>query len=189
MSAEDLLFFAAHISLVHLNPSSELVAVWPHHGAPQLMQPYPGSLIAAQTQCPLQAQSAGSVLLAGHIPHGAEPQHQRFVSILENSARRQRCLVATLPALKQSARMAPGFVTATFGTAEAIRPTQVKQVPAAVLVCGKPRFKFRQIARIVFQASNTTDCGYRSQMDTQTLPPADPSEARTLFDPVRLPSI
>ena len=47
--------------------------LWPHPGPTPLVPPGPGRLVAAQAQHSLQAQGAGSVLLAGDEPHRQHP--------------------------------------------------------------------------------------------------------------------
>ena len=60
---------AAHIGFVGLDLAGKAVAAGPHHGPPQLVQPGPGGLVAAEAEGALQPQGAHPVLLAGHEPH------------------------------------------------------------------------------------------------------------------------
>src|SRR5262249_50982094 len=55
-----------------------------NHRSPQLVQPRPSCLIAAQAKHSLQTQSASPVLLARHPPHRAEPLHHRLLGVLQN---------------------------------------------------------------------------------------------------------
>jgi len=64
---------AAHIAFVHLDSAGEEFAPRSYHGASQFMQPRPGRLVALQPEHSLQTQGAGTVLLGGYPPHGAEP--------------------------------------------------------------------------------------------------------------------
>ena len=57
-----------------------------YHRPPQLVQPRPGRLVAAQPENALQTQRAGPVLLRGHVPDRPEPQPQRFARVLEDRA-------------------------------------------------------------------------------------------------------
>ena len=59
-------FRAAHIGFVGLDLAGKVVAAGPHHGPPQLVQPGPGGLVAAEAEGTLQPQGAHPVLLAGH---------------------------------------------------------------------------------------------------------------------------
>lgn len=60
----------APIGLVDLDHAGEFLAPRPDHGPPELVQPLPGRMVAAQTQHALGAQGISSVFLAGDAPDG-----------------------------------------------------------------------------------------------------------------------
>ena len=53
---------------VNVNPAGQPVPIRAHQGCAQLVQPYPGCLVAAMAQVLLQGESAGPMRLAGHQP-------------------------------------------------------------------------------------------------------------------------
>jgi len=53
------------IRFIHFNVSRQSIALRAHHRSPQLVQPGPRRLVAAEAQHALQAQRAGAGLLAG----------------------------------------------------------------------------------------------------------------------------
>ena len=59
---------AVNVDLVHFDPPSQPVPSRTHHGASQLVQPGPPSLVLPQAQDPLQSQCADVVLLSRHPP-------------------------------------------------------------------------------------------------------------------------
>jgi hypothetical protein len=85
---------APHKGLVDLPPARQPIAVRPNHRAPQLVQPRPRGLLAAQAQHLLQRQGAGTGLRAGDGPHRAKPCRQRGSCVLKDRARRPRRLAA-----------------------------------------------------------------------------------------------
>src|SRR5712692_7962885 len=80
------------VSSTYFNPATQPIPVWPDHRPPQLVQPGPGRLVAPQSQNALQAERTGTILLAGDVPHGAKPRHQRFARVLKNRPGRGRGL-------------------------------------------------------------------------------------------------
>src|ERR1700676_763572 len=102
------------------------------------MQPDPCRLITTQPKHSLQAQRAGSVLLAHHVPHGPEPHPQGLPRILENGSRRGRSLVIALAALPQGGTHPPRLAVATAGTPKTFRPTQLEQVLPTRLLRREP---------------------------------------------------
>src|SRR5271169_1102433 len=78
---------ATPVALIHLDDTIQLVTSRAHHSPAQLMQHRPCRLIAAQAQDALQAQRANAILLAGDLPHGAEPYRQRHVAVLQDGSR------------------------------------------------------------------------------------------------------
>ena len=92
------------------------------------MQHRPRRLVAAQTKNTLQTQGADAVLLAGNLPHGAEPDRQRHVAVLKNGARNDRHLVATMVAKPAMPPNRPGIATHATRTDPAAGPAQCREV-------------------------------------------------------------
>src|SRR5208283_3218038 len=86
------LFRAADIGFVDFDLATEIVSSWTPHRAPQLVQPGPGSFVAAKPQFPLQPERTDPILLAGDEPHRQKPQPQRLACVLQHRAGRQGCL-------------------------------------------------------------------------------------------------
>src|SRR5271169_2544050 len=75
------------VSLVYLDDAIQPLPTRSNHGPAQFMQHRPSGLIAAQPENTLQAQSTDAILLAGDLPHGAEPDRQGQVTVLKNGSR------------------------------------------------------------------------------------------------------
>lgn len=73
LSATNTRFLSTNVRFVNLNMSSEHVPAWTYHGTAELVQPSPSSLIAAQPEHSLHAQSAYAELLISEVPHCLEP--------------------------------------------------------------------------------------------------------------------
>ena len=86
------------IGFVGLDLAGKAVAAGPRHGPPQLVQPGPGGLVAAEAEGTLQPQGAHPVLLAGNEPHRQEPCPQRLAGPFEYRAGGYRGLPAACPA-------------------------------------------------------------------------------------------
>src|ERR1043166_4183194 len=78
LTSTNTLLFAAPVCLVHFYHPGEAIPPRSHHGTPQFMQPSPRRVVSAQPQNTLEADSAGTVLLAGDCPHRPKPNGQRF---------------------------------------------------------------------------------------------------------------
>src|SRR5208337_3146623 len=68
-SASRTLFRATNIGFINLDRTRQQVPARPDHGAAQLVQPGPGSFVAAKPQSPLEAERTDPILLAGDEPH------------------------------------------------------------------------------------------------------------------------
>src|SRR5260370_11142761 len=86
------------VSLVYLDDANQPVPTRTNHGPAQFMQHRPGGLIAAQAENTLQAQSTDAILLAGDLPHCAEPDRQGQVTVLKNGSRGDRHLIPAIAA-------------------------------------------------------------------------------------------
>jgi len=78
------LFRATNIGFINLDRTRQPVTARPDHGAAQLVQPGPGSFVAAKPQFPLEAERTDSILLAGDEPHRQKPHPQRLTGTLED---------------------------------------------------------------------------------------------------------
>src|SRR6266478_6209673 len=117
------------------------------------MHPSPSRLITTQPKHSLQAQRAGSVLLAGHLPHCPEPHLQWLPRILENGSCRGRGLVIALAALPQRDTYRPRLAVAAAGTPKTFRPTQLEQVLPTRLLRREPRLELLYRPRIVLHGA------------------------------------
>src|SRR5271157_12924 len=86
------------VSLVYLDDAIQPFPTRSNHGPAQFMQHRPSGLIAAQPENTLQAQSTDAILLAGDLPHGAEPDRQGQVTVLKNGSRGDRHLIPAIAA-------------------------------------------------------------------------------------------
>jgi len=123
-SADYAGFLTAPVGLIHLDDAIQPVAARANHGATQLMQHRPGGLVTAQTEDALQTQSADAVLLAGNLPHGAEPDRQGQVTVLKNGPCRDRHLIPAVVAATPIPPDRQSISTRAPGTNPPVRPTQ-----------------------------------------------------------------
>ena len=149
--AASLAFFrAAHIGFVGLDLADKAVAAGPHHGPPQLVQPGPGGLVAAEAEGALQPQGAHPVLLAGHEPHRQEPCPQRLAGPFENRAGGHRGLPATCPAPQPATGHFPRLAdNSTVWAAKAPRPAEPADIGAAGNLTPKPLVQLPEGAWVV----------------------------------------
>lgn len=132
----------ADIGLVHLHLAMQAVATGTDHRPPQLVQPGPRRLVAAQPQHTLQAQGAHPILLAGDEPHRQEPQPQGLARPFEDRAGRQRHLPAAGATAQQPARHFRRLLHRSAGRAgEAVRPAQPSDVGPARRFAAEPRLE------------------------------------------------
>lgn len=124
----------------------------PNHRSPELVQPGPGRLVAAQPQHPLQSEGTGPVLLARQPVHGAKPIHQRLTRVLEDRARRHRRLATTRLALHEHGSHGPEMTAATARALEALRPSQPVQVVPTRLLGVEPSLEIGQTPGILLHS-------------------------------------
>src|SRR5438105_3002615 len=113
------------------------------------MQPSPSRLITTQPQHSLQAQRAGSVLLARHIPHGAKPHLQWLPRVLEHGPRSDRSLVIAPAALPQTGTYRPRLAVAATGTPKTFRPTHLGHISTTRLLRREPHLELLYCPRIL----------------------------------------
>ena len=143
---------ATPVGLIGLDRPREPVAPRTDHRGPQLVQPRPGRAVAAQPQRPLEPQGTDPRLLVRHVPHGAEPQAQIRLRVLEDRPRQDRRLVAAERAVIQAASRRPDAGGATPQTPHALRPAQLDEVRPTCLLRGEPPFKLHERAWVVVHA-------------------------------------
>jgi len=144
------LFRAADVGVVNLDLAAETIAAGADHRSPQLMQPCPGCLVAAQAEHPLQARRADAVLLAGDEPHGEKPHPQRLARILQYSPGRQRCLPVAGATAQQVARHLPRLAGRRAVRADkAIRPPKPPDISPTRRLAGEPRVELLKRSRVI----------------------------------------
>src|SRR5215831_7722928 len=109
----------------------------------------PGSLVAAQTQHPLQTQSADAVLLSDHPPHRPEPNRERGVRILEDRSCRHRDFVGATRTPPPDRAQRPRLGAAAARTAKPFRPPKPEQIVPTRLLRTETPFQLRQSPRVV----------------------------------------
>src|SRR5580700_8989230 len=132
VSASRSLFRATNIGFINLDRTRQQVPARPDHGAAQLVQPGPGSFVAAKPQFPLEAERTDPILLAGDKPHRQKPHPQRLTGALEDRPGGQRCLFAAGPTPQPSPCHQPWLPRlSAMGAGESSRPAQTTDVLAA----------------------------------------------------------
>src|ERR1700683_5161631 len=81
-------FRCSPIGLINFDGAPQTLTTGTNHGSTQLVQQRPRCLIASDSKFPLQPQSTDPILLACEMPHCSEPECQREVAVLKNSARK-----------------------------------------------------------------------------------------------------
>jgi hypothetical protein len=144
---------APHKGLVDLHPARQPIAVRPNHRAPQLVQPRPRGLLAAQAQHLLQRQGAGTGLRAGDGPHRAKPCRQRGSCVLKDRARRPRRLAAALGTLPQDCAHRPGCRCAAPRAAQAVRPPHLDEIGTTRLLGREARLELGERPWVLVHAA------------------------------------
>ena len=145
----DFRFTGTDERLVHLDFPRKLISSWTDHGSPQLMQPGPSRLVAAESQDPLQSQGTGSVLLGHHPPHDLEPKPQGLPGPMEDGPRSSRSLMATLGAVHEGLHRQPSLGRDAPWTSEPLRPAKRCEVMTTGFLGGKTTIELGQGTRIV----------------------------------------
>src|ERR1019366_4963724 len=122
--------------------------IFSSHGAPQLVQPDPGSLVAGKPEQALQRPGAGALPAAGDTLHRPKPEAQRLARPFENCSRRGRRLPPAGTALEARVFQAPVLPAAAMRTAKALRPAQLDQIVAAGRLGRKALRELRDGAQI-----------------------------------------
>jgi hypothetical protein len=137
------------IHLVNLDGAGEPIPPRPDHGPPQLMQPCPGGFIATQSQNPLHSSRTGAVLLAGHQPDGAKPQHKRFSRPFKDGSGNDRGLIVTSRTPYQPISRMPPFPVPAPRALETIRPPQLVQILSAGLLGRKSPLQLQKVFGVI----------------------------------------
>jgi len=137
------------IHLVNLNSAGEPISPWPDHGPAEFMQPCPSGFIAAQSQNPLYSSGTGAVLLAGHPPNGAKPQHQRFSRSFKDGSGNDRGLIITRRTAYQPISRMPSFFMLATRASEAFRPPQHIKIVSAGLFGRKAVLQVQKVLGVI----------------------------------------
>ena len=121
-SAADAFFLSTDVGFIHLHTAVEPIPVGANHRTPQLVEPTPSCLVAAQAEPLLKPQRTPSGFLAGHVPQGLKPHSQGLLGPFKNRPRRQRGSAPTLSTLQVASIRQPGLAASTLRTAEALPP-------------------------------------------------------------------
>ena len=88
-------------------------------------------------------------LLAGHVPHGPEPRHQRQMRVLEDRAGRDGHLVPAACTQPKVAPRRPSDFPAAARADETLGPPKGEQILPASLLGGEPLLQLHQRSRVV----------------------------------------
>src|SRR5713101_1533666 len=148
-SAFDTGLLISPVRLIHFHDALQALATRTDHRTTQFVEHGPGGFITPQAQDPLQSQSADAVLLAGYLPHGAEPSRQGQMTVLKDRARGDRHLVSTLATAPAGTSHRPCRLARASRTYPSGGPAQGVQVRRASLLSAEASFQFQQGPRIV----------------------------------------
>src|SRR5512132_1176408 len=139
----------AEVALVDLDLAGQRLAIGPHHGAADLLQPRPRRLITAEAELALQFGGRDALLRRGDLEDGAKPQRQRLLALFADRPGVHQALPATAGALVDHPlrRQEICRPTAAVGAAEVLRPFPPSQILTALVVEGEPRPELGLAAR------------------------------------------
>jgi hypothetical protein len=109
-------------------------------------------MVASKPKGTLQAKSADSVFLIGNMPHGSEPQLQRFARILKNRSGGYRRFIFARRTIIQTLLGHPMLSALALGALETFRPSKLGQIVAAFYLRVKPLLKFHKISGVRLHA-------------------------------------
>ena len=149
----DIFFWRSNEGFIYLHRAAEPVSPGTNHGAPDLVKPGPGRLVAPQSQHPLQAKGTGSMLLARHKPNGEEPVSKWLACAFKQGSRGDRNLAPAASAVHMPPRCDPGIIVyTTTRTLKTIAPPQTDKIVPTMGLAAEPRLELLKRSWIV----NTT---------------------------------
>ena len=146
--------FSTDEGFVHCDRAGPAVSARTNPGPPQLVQPVPSGVLAAQPQAALHSQSAGSVFLVSDMPPSLKPKSQGFVRVREQRARSDRKVPLTPLATENPALHFPELSASALGTGQSLRPAQLDEIFTAGVLRVKLITKRQQIFGIVRHAQS-----------------------------------
>jgi len=153
LTAANATFRSAEICLVNLNSTGKSVPPRSYHCSPQLMQPGPGSLVAAQSKNALESEGIAPRFLVRHEPHSLKPSAKGFPRLLEDRSGSRRRLVLARCAAQQASGTCPGTIPATGRAMKTIWPPNAPQIVSTRFLGSKPTVKFLKCSRIINSAN------------------------------------
>jgi len=136
---------AADQGFVDLHPLLQRLAIRPDHRPTDLVQPAPGSAVAAETHLPLQLHRRDAAFAGGDQVDGQEPFGEPGLGLLEHGTGEDRVLPAASAALlDQALLVAPGLAMPAAAAAKPLRPERPDQVGPALGVRAKAPDEGRQ---------------------------------------------
>jgi len=164
LASTNALFAAADIHFINLNVPIKQVPTRTNHGSTHLVQPRPCRLVTPEAKNTHKSQGTAAKFLTRNIPHGLEPDAQRFAGTFENSACCYRGLPLTCCASEQISCGRPVLPATTGGTYKAVGPSQTRKVSCASCLSAEPGVEFLHGAWIVLAAHGML--GVRCHSDT-----------------------
>jgi len=163
LAADTAFRLASDEGLIHLHGPAQPITTGRNHCPTKLVQPRPGGLVTPEAQLLLKGDSVHAGAGAGHQPGRPKPDPERRLGVVEDSARRQRRLVAAGGALHQSSLAhRPALASAARRTGEAIRPAQAPEVATALRFGREPSLEVleaRRVGDLRHPASLPEGCG------------------------------
>src|SRR5271168_5210321 len=136
-------FRCSPIGLINFDGTPQTLTTGTNHGSTQLVQQRPCRLIASDSKFPLQPQSTDPILLACEMPHCSEPECQREVAVLKNSARKDINLPPTRRTQQAVTASFPNAPASAGRTLDSLRPPKPEQILPARFVIGETLFQFQ----------------------------------------------
>ena len=139
------------IGFINLNLPMEQLSVGADHGAAQPVQHGPSGLITPQSKHALQSQCADTMLLAGDVPNGGEPDAKLSACLVKNGA---CCCRRLMPACRTNQSTATASLNLRYHPAlrtdQPVRPAQLFQIVPTGLFGVKPIKELNSGRWIVF---------------------------------------
>ena len=132
-----------------LDEPGQGAAVAGHHAAPQLGTQQPGRFVGAEAELALQLQRRDAVGMGSHQIGGPEPQGQRQLGVVHDSAGGDRGLLAAMGAFPGPCLglQRPGFAPAASGADKTLWPARREKIFDASRLIRKAALKLNQGVR------------------------------------------